>query len=790
MAANLDIRITAQDAASAVFGKVSQSAGGLGSKLGSAFNGLATAGLAIGGLTAIASGVASVATSMISGNAQMETYETQLGTLLGSTDAAKERIKQLAKIGAETPFELTQLVAAEKIMAGFGLTSDKTMKLTGLSLDEYRTRMGDMSAATGADLSEVTLLWSKFGSGATGEAISRLQELGIVTREQMAEMGIEFSKSGELVSPIPEAMRVALEIANQKMGGGMKALSSTFEGQMSTLADNWNQAKTLMAAPLFDLLKSGLVGLNEFLSSGTFQTALTGFATGFADAMQTAIDVTKDLFAVFQGDGEGNAFTLDKWFPRDVTDAITESVRQLGDAWRTVVQVFTDGWEPSAEIEPLSNALGAVALVIRDVLIPAVMAVGAFMLEQFGVVVDWVVANWPLIQQTIATVLAAISALWAQHGETITAVIRGAWEIVKTVLGTGIANILDTIKMVMQVINGDWAGAWETATGIVERQLAAVYTIVDTVTGGMLTSISTWMTDTETAISTGMDTVSTTITSAWQSIKTSVSSILPTITQAIMAVWNALPEDIRTDLTLIATHIVTAGGNWVSNLTTAGSNMLTAVSTALTNMVTAVTTWATATFLAPIIGLSLSSGTAMTTAGSSMLTAVSTKLSEIVGRITGWASEFLAPLRSLAGTAQAEAAGIGQAIVNGITNAISAGMGSIRDMAYRAARGALDAAKSALGIESPSKVFNVEVGQQIVRGLMAGVDVMQRPLDNMLAGLVQPPVLAGAGAGAGFSGSSGGGIQQHEITIRIGDMEAARVFAVGRDLSLRIRGES
>jgi hypothetical protein len=31
--------------------------------------------------------------------------------------------------------------------------------------------------------------------------------------------------------------------------------------------------------------------------------------------------------------------------------------------------------------------------------------------------------------------------------------------------------------------------------------------------------------------------------------------------------------------------------------------------------------------------------------------------------------------------------------------------------------------------------------------------------------------------------------QEHNITVRVGDIEAARIYAVGKDLSVRIRGE-
>ena len=155
--AELAMLIRAKDEASAVFEKVKGSAGGMASGITSAMSGLALAGGAVSGIIAMGSAVAGAAQSMIGGNAAMETYQTQLTTLMGSSDAAKDRIAQLAKIGAETPFELTELVKAEKIMMGFGLNTEKTMQLSGRSLDQYRTAIGDMAAATGAPLAMLSL---------------------------------------------------------------------------------------------------------------------------------------------------------------------------------------------------------------------------------------------------------------------------------------------------------------------------------------------------------------------------------------------------------------------------------------------------------------------------------------------------------------------------------------------------------------------------------------------------------------------------------------------------------
>lgn len=64
---------------------------------------------------------------------------------------------------------------------------------------------------------------------------------------------------------------------------------------------------------------------------------------------------------------------------------------------------------------------------------------------------------------------------------------------------------------------------------------------------------------------------------------------------------------------------------------------------------------------------------------------------------------------------------IGLNIIRGIANGIANSAGAIIDAAKEAARSALDAAKSALGIHSPSRLFENEVGKMIDMGLAAGI---------------------------------------------------------------------
>jgi hypothetical protein len=63
---------------------------------------------------------------------------------------------------------------------------------------------------------------------------------------------------------------------------------------------------------------------------------------------------------------------------------------------------------------------------------------------------------------------------------------------------------------------------------------------------------------------------------------------------------------------------------------------------------------------------------------------------------------------------------LGQAIIDGIVAAVSAGGAALGQAAAGAAQGAIGAAKAALGIASPSKVF-YEIGENVVKGFVNAI---------------------------------------------------------------------
>ena len=178
---------------------------------------------------------------------------------------------------------------------------------------------------------------------------------------------------------------------------------------------------------------------------------------------------------------------------------------------------------------------------VRSLLGPVI----SFMQEQFAWIVDWVRENWPLIQATIETVMAAVKtvvaavlgairAFWQEHGDKIMVIVDSVWTIVKTVIETTLKTIFDIIKFIMQLITGDWEGAWETLRGIVDRIGQAIVTIVGSLWDGIVA-----------AFNIGLDLLADAWDRAWSKFKEIGSNIVEGIKQGINDAWQAFVDWIH-----------------------------------------------------------------------------------------------------------------------------------------------------------------------------------------------------------------------------------------------------
>ncbi|MGH3978082.1 MAG: hypothetical protein ACRDRZ_03610 [Pseudonocardiaceae bacterium] len=139
------------------------------------------------------------------------------------------------------------------------------------------------------------------------------------------------------------------------------------------------------------------------------------------------------------------------------------------------------------------------------------------------------------------------------------------------------------------------------------------------------------------------------------------------------------------------------------------------------------------------------------------------KVGELVGWLGGLPGRILSALGHLGGLL----IGVGWDIVRGLWNGISAGWGWLVGQVQGLARRLFVAAKAALGIGSPSKLFRDEVGRQIPEGIAVGIEgnadsarhAMAR-LTALLQRSISPRTL-GLGGGLSESGRAAQEILDH-----------------------------
>ena len=222
-----------------------------------------------------------------------------------------------------------------------------------------------------------------------------------------------------------------------------------------------------------------------------------------------------------------------------------------------------------------------------------------------------------------------------------------------------------------------------------------------------------------------------------------LAKAMPDIVAAIIDVLAELPGLIGEVFAEIVTDLVEWGQQMVSNASTAASNMLSKVSSTLQQLPGKV--W---THLVNTVNKVVAWGQQMvsnaSTAASNMLSKVSSTLQQLPGKVWDYLSQAaqkvvtwgtqLAQKGAAAATQlfnsivnglsslPSKMAEIGSNIVSGIWNGISSGWNWLTNKVSNLANSLLDAAKDALGINSPSKEFADEVGRWIMPGVGKGLD--------------------------------------------------------------------
>ena len=305
-----------------------------------------------------ASSLQSVVKSGLDYNAQMESYLTNFKVMLGDEQLAAEKLEEIRRMAASTPFSLSDLTEGTQTLLQFGIAADDT---TGVL-----QRLGDISLGNADKLQTLVRAYGKMSSAqkVTLENVNMMIDAGFnplnqicdATGESMSALYKRISDGKVSFNELEAAVAAATSEGGQFYNGMLEA-SQTFNGRLSTLTDN---TKALLGAlsdsfysSLSDLLPVAndvVLALTDAFTEGgvpammdTAAELLDSFADGLIQKIPDAVSAVSDLLTEllnYLADHQDDIFDSGVQLLENLIIGITDSLPDLITAAANLIARF------------------------------------------------------------------------------------------------------------------------------------------------------------------------------------------------------------------------------------------------------------------------------------------------------------------------------------------------------------------------------------------------------------------------------------------------------------------
>lgn len=233
-------------------------------------------------------------------NATVEQLQTSFEVMTGSATKAADIVEKLKEIGANTPFEFTGLAETTQLLMNYGFEAedaiDKMQMLGDISqgsadkMNRIATAYGQMSSAGKVSLEDIKQMIEA--------GFNPLQEISQTTGETMASLYDRISKGTISIDEITASMERSTS-AGGKYFQSMEKQSQTFNGQLSTLQDNFSNLLGSILKPISELLSNTILpAVNDFV--GKLQEKIeNGSFESFLDTLKGMLTVIIPLTTTF-----------------------------------------------------------------------------------------------------------------------------------------------------------------------------------------------------------------------------------------------------------------------------------------------------------------------------------------------------------------------------------------------------------------------------------------------------------------------------------------------------------
>lgn len=308
-----------------------------------------------------------------------------------------------------------------------------------------------------------------------------------------------------------------------------------------------------------------------------------------------------------------------------------------------------------------------------------------------------------MVQSQLLPALKPLMSALQNIGNAIMPIITAAIQTIAPVLSTLVSNIGQTMSVIATAVTP----VINNIASLIQAVLPAiqsVFQIWGTYIQGVINAVFPFI---QTVVTSVMNVINEIITTVLAAINGDWSGVWEGIQNIVSSVWNGIKS--------IVSGAINAVSGVISNVLNGISGIFSSVWNGIEGAVSSV--WSGIT-------------SAVSSGVSSMMNFITSIPSRIMGVFSGAGSWLLSAGQNII-----------QGLINGITNAIGGAISAVKD----AVGGIIDGAKNLLGIASPSKVFDREIGRMIPAGLGRGVSENERaatrPVEDMVNSLLPSSIV-------------------------------------------------
>lgn len=715
-----------QDKLETELGGASENAGGkASSKFGSAFKkGLGTVGkVGAAALAATTTAVTAFGASAVSAGADFDSAMSQVAATMGEnanamveyngkTVSATDALRDFAQeMGSSTAFSATEAAEALNYMALAGYDAETSMSMlpTVLSL----ASAGAMDLASASDM--VTDV-----SSALGLSIDE-------TSVMVDQMAAAASSSNTSVEQLGSALlTIGATAANVK--GGTQELSTI----LGALGDNGIKGAEggthlrNMLLSLQDAAVDGKVTMGDFAVEvydsegnmrsmidiiGDMQTNMDGMTQASKDALISGVFNKTDLASV-------NALlnTSSERF-----DELSQKIGDSAGAAQTMAEVQLDNLQ--GDITLFQSALEGAKIAVSDELTPSLRE-----FVQFG-----------------SDGLSQLTEAFKSDG------IEGAVDVLGNLIGEGLAMIIDKLpsfveagaSLLTSLISGLLDHASEIATSavsIVQTLVMAIMELAPQLLSAGLQIIGELVIGIAEALPELIPAAISMIDELGNAILDNLDLILDAAMQLLEAVVKGIVDNIG-KLMEVAAKIVT---KLVNAIIERAPELATSAVQLIIQLVNGIIQ-ALPQIIPAIIQINYAINNAILQNLPQILQAGITIIGQLLAGIIQAIPQIIQQIPQICSNMASSFKGfdwgsLGRNIIQGIANGIANGARAIVSAAKNAASSALNAAKNFLGIHSPSKVFEDQVGEEIPEGMALGITKNTDYVTDAMKGLADDSI--------------------------------------------------